>query len=418
MARLYFLYRSKKESAYLKVRLQLNSNREQFEATTKIRSLKGAWTKKRNLSADEKNSLTQFNVKRKPLEDYIYKRYEEELPDATNKQWLKNVVNEYYEDKKPNKLAPENLVEFIDYYIDCRKEEKDIKERQIMRINTTKNKLIRLQKEYNTVFRIKNVNEDFKTKYIQFSTKHGYSLNTQSRELDRIKTFCRNARKKGVEVYAGFNDLKIKAEKTPKIYLTTDEIEEIKKVELEQDYLNNARNWLLISIYTGQRISDFMRFTKDMIVKDENKRSFIKFEQRKTGKDMYIPISKELKQLLTTLSDDFPRPISDQKYNDYIKIVCKEAKINQLVSGKKRVCIAEEGKKPTKNDFRNVLGDFPKWELVSSHIGRRTFATNNYGKIPTPYLIYITGHHSEAQFLNYIVLPDYEKAAQAFDYFN
>lgn len=52
--------------------------------------------------------------------------------------------------------------------------------------------------------------------------------------------------------------------------------------------------------------------------------------------------------------------------------------------------------------MRNTFGTYPKFELVTSHIGRRSFATNYYGKIATTFLINITGHSSETMFLNYI----------------
>jgi integrase len=421
MARVYFLYRSLLDKAALKVRLQLNNNTEQFEANTQIHTSKAFWNdvrkKQRGLTASEKNEITAVNKKIEILENYILQKFEQDNPSPNQKVWLKEVLNEYYNSSKKTDI-PFYLVDFIEYYIENKKSQNEIKVSQEKRITTTKNKIIRIQKEYNKILKVKDINEDFKIKYVQFSNKYSYAVNTQSKELERIKTICRAANKKGIEVSERLDDLKIKTEKTPKIYLTLDEIEKIKNVELDSNYLNNARSWLLISIYTGQRISDFMRFTSQMIITDENQKTFIKFDQIKTGKSMYIPVSKDLKALLESNKNEFPNPISDQKYNDYIKIVCMHAKINSVSEGKKRISIAEEDKKPTKNDYRDVVDNFPKWKLISSHVGRRTFATNNYGKIPTPYLIYITGHQSEIQFLNYIVLPDYEKAKLAFDHFN
>ncbi|MBM7420245.1 MULTISPECIES: hypothetical protein [Chryseobacterium] len=43
-----------------------------------------------------------------------------------------------------------------------------------------------------------------------------------------------------------------------------------------------------------------------------------------------------------------------------------------------------------------------KFNLITSHIGRRSFATNFYGKIPTPLLVDATGHTTEEMFLKYI----------------
>jgi len=54
---------------------------------------------------------------------------------------------------------------------------------------------------------------------------------------------------------------------------------------------------------------------------------------------------------------------------------------------------------------------------VTSHIGRRSFATNFYGIIPTSYLIYTTGHSTEAMFLNYIGKSNKDIALEMAKYF-
>ena len=51
---------------------------------------------------------------------------------------------------------------------------------------------------------------------------------------------------------------------------------------------------------------------------------------------------------------------------------------------------------------RLVTGRFEKYKCVVSHIGRRSFASNYYGKFPTSMLIQQTGHTSERTFLEYI----------------
>ena len=48
------------------------------------------------------------------------------------------------------------------------------------------------------------------------------------------------------------------------IFLTLEELEIIKKVELPE-YLDNTRDWLLISCWTSLRISDFMDLKVDKI---------------------------------------------------------------------------------------------------------------------------------------------------------
>ena len=59
---------------------------------------------------------------------------------------------------------------------------------------------------------------------------------------------------------------------------------------------------------------------------------------------------------------------------------------------------------------RKVMGIYPKHELVSSHICRRTFATLLYGEVDTMTIMKITGHQTERQFLGYIKITPKEYA--------
>ena len=104
---------------------------------------------------------------------------------------------------------------------------------------------------------------------------------------------------------------------------------------------------------------------------------------------------------------NFPRKISDQRYNEHIKKVCEKAKINTPTHG----TLFDHDKK------EKVTNDYPKHLMVSSHIGRRSFASNNYGKIPTSFLMYITGHTTEAMFLTYIGKSNKDIAMELTNYF-
>lgn len=90
--------------------------------------------------------------------------------------------------------------------------------------------------------------------------------------------------------------------------------------------------------------------------------------------------------------------------------MCEKAEITEMVYG------SIKGK--TENGWRMVEKEYPKCKLVASHIGRRSFATNNYGKIPTMYLKEITGHSTEQMFLKYIGKGSKDIAMEMFDYFD
>ena len=61
---------------------------------------------------------------------------------------------------------------------------------------------------------------------------------------------------------------------------------------------------------------------------------------------------------------------------------------------------------------RKVEGKYEKWKLITSHVCRRSFATNQYGILPTPLIMQITGHSTEKMFLNYIGKNSYDYAKQ------
>lgn len=63
-----------------------------------------------------------------------------------------------------------------------------------------------------------------------------------------------------------------------------------------------------------------------------------------------------------------------------------------------------KGKVNNDEKKKNEIVETEKCNLVSSHVCRRSFATNFYGnkQFTTPQLMSITGHKTESMFLNYI----------------
>ena len=153
-----------------------------------------------------------------------------------------------------------------------------------------------------------------------------------------------------------------------------------------------------------------MRFKKEWIRYEQNI-PLLEFTQKKTSKVMKIPLSSKVIAILDKGNGEFPRAISHQRYNDYIKEVCKETGINEEVEGSKKVETESGSKK-----YRNETGIYPKYKLVSSHIGRRSFATNYYGKMPTSFIKDITGHSTEKMLLAYIGKSETETATESHKY--
>ena len=154
-----------------------------------------------------------------------------------------------------------------------------------------------------------------------------------------------------------------------------------------------------------------MRFTDEQI-RIKNGKHLLEFTQKKTDKNMTVPLQPKVIEILNKRNGKFPYSISDQKYDEYIKKVCELAEINERTKDGKLTETATNNKV-----FRKKSGMYKKFDLVTSHIGRRSFATNFYGKIPTTYLIYITEHNTELQFLNYIGKSNKDLALEITNYF-
>ena len=417
MASVVFLYRSTKDYACLTARLLFRLDKKDFilASKTKLDVTKTYWNKKHSSKSKDIsviNKQTQINNELNKITQFILNEFDKSsAPDQLNNKWLTNQIDNYYKPKRGPKNIPKDIVRFIDYYIDIRRNE--IKKASIVKFNVIKHKLQRLEGVLSKTIYISEINEDFKQEFFNYCRDENYSQNTIQRELNIIKTFCKFARSKGLEVDSELDSLKLPKEKIDNIYLSLEEIELIENAEIEQPHLINATQWLIISCFTGQRISDFMRFTKEMI-RIEKGKSLIEFEQQKTGKLMTIPIHAKVQKLLDKNKGEFPNRISDQRYNDYIKEVCKIAGIDEEIQGKKQLNISKEN---NIQKIRRVEGVYLKYELVTSHIGRRSFATNYYGDIPTSYLIYVTGHSSEVMFLNYIGKSNKDMALELTKYF-
>lgn len=269
----------------------------------------------------------------------------------------------------------------------------------------------RMEKKNKVSYLINEIGPDFINEFEWYCQRtEKYNPNTIGRAIKFIKTVCLAARSNGIETHPRLDKVKGYTVKISFITLNESELETIENTLIETPHLDNARDWLLISCYTAQRISDFLKLTKanieHIVTPDKKKVKIISLVQQKGGTIIKLPVSKKLEHILSKRNGHFPKNISDQKLNEYIKEVCKLAEINQKVKGAKM----------NAKTSRKEEGIYEKWELASSHIGRRSYATNNYGIIPTPVIMYATGHTTERSLLRYIGKSEDDKALQLLKY--
>jgi len=160
----------------------------------------------------------------------------------------------------------------------------------------------------------------------------------------------------------------------------------------KQPRLDRARDLFIVGTWTGLRFGDLSRVRPEHI---EGVR--IKVPTAKTGKEVRIPLHPHVREILTKYEGGFPSGISNQKQNKYIKEVAAlvPALQEKVMTGR-----TQGGK--------HVEAPSAKWELVTTHTARRSFATNLYQQgIPARTIMTVTGHRTERAFMGYIRLsPD------------
>lgn len=283
-------------------------------------------------------------------------------------------------------------------------------------------------KAFNKRLDYHNINSDFYVefkKYLQ-TRENPISDNYFNRLISRLKAVMSIGAKKDGNTNNEFKEFVSKCLESESIALNEEQIQDIFDIDFKSNKiltaiedlkkelpltiipnvqsLERVRDISIIGFCTGLRHSDFTR-AGEYITK-ENGKMFIKITTQKTGDDLLIPFHPMVEQIYNNYGKAFPRPISQQKYNDYIKIVCRLARLNQKVKIKKPLISSQKATKKS-NDYE----EFPLYEMISSHTCRRSFCTNLYRKgFPAIYIMQISGHTTEKAFLRYIKIDKKETA--------
>lgn len=235
-------------------------------------------------------------------------------------------------------------------------------------------------------------------KEIHIKTKREKTLNNISiaKQLSTLKTFLGYAKRQGIKVNTGYKDFTIKKDKLEVIALTQNEFDLLVNLDLRTEKrLDRVRDVFIFSCVTGYRYSDLVQLKRVHIKKED-----IKLTVKKTKDVLIVPLNTFAVDILEKYKEmALPLPmISNQKYNLYIKELCKKAEINDPVE-----IIRYKGSiKQSKI--------FTKHEIISAHTGRKTFATLSLEKgIPAETVMKITGHTDYKSFQRYVKVTEERK---------
>ena len=334
----------------------------------------------------------------------IKNRSESEAIDLAPEEF-RNLFNIEIGKEVSTKTKSSSFFEIYDIFIFDEAQNNQWNKRTIQKMQTQKKVLY----EFDFEMRFEKFNEEYISSYQKFLEDKDHKNSTLSKELSSLKSFLKWAKRKGYNKFSEFELFKPKIKNIQKkiIFLNQSELKKLREFEIpeENKNLEKIRDIFLFQCFTGLRYSDVFNLKKANI-----RENYIEVTTLKTSENLIIELNKLSKNILERYKDiegEKALPvISNQKMNDYLKELAELAGINDLVTttyykGNVR--------------FEEIT---PKYALLGTHAGRRTFVCNALSLgIPPNVVMKWTGHSDYKSMKPYIDIAD-EIKATAMDKFN
>jgi integrase len=230
------------------------------------------------------------------------------------------------------------------------------------------------------------------------------SKNTVHSIMKMTRAFWNDARKKKITTNYPFEEYTVPAEVygTP-IYITKEERNMIFNAKINDARLDKVRDIFVFQCLIGARVGDLCKLTKANI--NNGQLSYIP-RKGKDGKPVTVkvPLSKKAKEILAkyNLPGNMLLPfISDQRYNDYLKELFKLD------------CIQLDRMVSRLNPHTREPEQVKLCDIASSHLARRTFVGNLYGKVELGVIKSMSGHAEGSRAFDryHDVSPELQKEA-------
>ena len=415
-----FLIKGDSNPTSIYVRLSTGRGKD-FVKKTGLNINPNQWSSKKKepkqTTPDNKNLSVQLNKLRVFIENSL--NSVDEKGEVINSDWLQTKIDWHFKRITDTETRQSDLIQdLIDYIIESAPARRNGKGKlglsvsRVKAYHTLKNIFKAYEKKKRKHYKAKDIDSPFEKDFLSWLMKErGYKDSYALKIIDNLKAVCNEAQTLGIETHPQLAKIgKGTPDKETPIYLNPSDLQKIRTCVIENKSLDNARKWLLLGCLTGQRGGDLLNITEDNFTHTEGL-EYVQVKQKKTGKIVKIPIKGILEEINEIRTNGLPYKISIQKFDQYIKQVCKLASINELIEHSK-VCMVDDkgniieqddnGNYTSKGVKRTVKGVFEKWQLVGTHTCRRSFATNLYGKLETVFIMKMTGHTKESTFLAYI----------------
>ena len=395
------------------IRMRVNFASKRIEFTTGYRIDAAKWDAdkqrvKNGCSNKLKQSASEINASL--LEYYteiqsIFKRFEVEDVMPTPEQ-IKEAFNALHkpvsEEPKPKKEAlPCDFFQVFDDFVEDCGRQNNWTDSTFEKFAAVKNHLTNFREGLTFEF----FDERGLNDYVGYLRDVKEMRNTTiGKQLSFLKWFLRWAFKKGVHQNNAYDNYKPKLKSTQKkiIFLTWDELNRLRefKIPSNKQALERVRDVFLFQCFTGLRYSDVFNLRRSDIKGDH-----IEVTTVKTSDSLIIELNNHSKAILdkykdVVFEDDKVLPvITNQKMNDYLKELAELAGIDEPV-------------RQTYYKGNERIDDVtPKYALLGTHAGRRTFICNALALgIPPQVVMKWTGHSDYKAMKPYIDIADDIKA--------
>ena len=389
-----YLAHKNKDITNIVFSVHFKGNRIKF--TSKVSIPTDFWDSQKQKIKPDYRLHSSYNKRLQEIEDFTLDTYVELSNKNTtvDSNELKRIVKSYISGKHVKNI---DIFQLFDMYIDNAKSESHLKETTEYLYRAVKKNLLKYSKETNQKLLVTDFDNTLINDYKSFCYEvQGNTDNTVNSKLN-ILGICLNYafKNKYIDNQDYKDSLKVKKHKTESVALTDNEVELIENYSGDQ--FENTRFWFLVQIYTGVRYSDLSNIHNSIDMENE----IIKLHTQKTNKEIIIPISNKLKELLTSNNIENYELLTNQGFKLSIKNLCKAVGITDTI------------KKTTFVKNRQIVDKIPKYKLIGSHTARRTFITRliKNGVAPSE-IMKITGHTTREAFDKYIRISEIEAVSK------
>ncbi|PDP49511.1 site-specific integrase [Prevotella nigrescens] len=393
------------------IRMRVNFASKRIEFTTGYRIDAAKWdTDKQRVRNGCTNKLKQSasEINASLLGYYtevqeIFKKFEVEeiMPTPEQIKEAFNALHKPIEEVKQRKSTPNAFYKAFDEFVrDCGRQN-DWTDSTYEKFAAVKNHLMNFRTELTFDFFDEKGLNDYVT-YLRDVKEMRNS--TIGKQLSFLKWFLRWAFKKGLHQNNAYDSYKPKLKSTQKkiIFLTWEELNKLREFEIPaaKQALDRVRDVFLFQCFTGLRYSDVFNLRRSDIKGDH-----IEVTTVKTSDSLIIELNKHSKAILdkykdVAFEDNKVLPvITNQKMNDYLKELAELAGIDEPI------------RQTYYKGNERIDEVTPKYALLGTHAGRRTFICNALALgIPPQVVMKWTGHSDYKAMKPYIDIADDIKA--------